>query len=161
MNELSVVKFHNAAPVGKFAVNFNGSMKYWSESFKGGTKANISGSVVQAAKNTSASLRFASTLGKFASYGGSYLGYYSAVENLFNDDYYGALREGLVNRYSIHLSNTRGNIWGIGITIGWSILGPRVTNSEAYNRFFFGRNSTIYQDLERKNNWYESKIFKD
>lgn len=43
------------------------------------------------------------------------------------------------------------NIWNI----------PMVTNSEPYNKFFFGRNSAVYQYLEMKNGWYESKIFKD
>jgi hypothetical protein len=59
------------------------------------------------------------------------------------------------------IAATRGNIAGIGWTIGWNILGPWVTNSEIYNRAFFGKGSSIYQERERKNDWNESKIFKD
>lgn len=161
MNELSVVKFHSAAHTGSFAVNYNGTLRYWSESFKGGTKANISSSVVQAAKSSSNSLKFASKLGGMANWVGSYAGYYGAVDNLVKGDYYGSVREGVANRYGIYLASTKGNLVGIGWTIGWNILGPQVTNSEFYNRIFFGKNSAIYQDLERKNGWYESKIFKD
>jgi len=161
MNELSIVKFHNAAPVGSFAVNYNGSLRYWSESFNGGTRANISSSFVQTAKGSSNSLKLASKLGSHASLVGSYVGYYGAVDNLINGDYYGAAREGVANRYGIYLASSKGNLVGIGWTIGWNILGPMTTNSELYNRIFFGKYSAIYQDLERKNGWYESKIFKD
>lgn len=161
MNELSIVKFYNAAPAGKFAVNYNGALRYWSDSFKGGTKANIPMSVVQTAKNSSYALKLASKFGGYANFVGSYIGYYGAVDNLFNGNYYGAVVEGSANRYGIVLSNTKGSDVGIAWTIGWNILGPWLTNTEAYNRFFFGKNSAVYQDLERKNGWYESKIFKD
>lgn len=161
MNELSIVKFYNAAPAGSFAVNYNGSLRYWSESFKGGTRANISSSVVQAAKNSSNSLKLASKLGGFASSAGSYLGYYGAAENLYNEDYYGATREFSATYYGNYLSKTKGSDVGMAWTIGWNILGPWITNTEPYNNFFFGKNSSIYQARARSNNWYESKIFKD
>lgn len=153
MNELSFVKFHNAAPLGSFAVNYNGSLRYWSDTFYGGTRANISNSLVQSAKNSSSSLKLASKFGGYANTAGSYIGYYGAAENLVKGDYYGFVREGAANYTGIRIAAARGNIAGIGWTIGWNILGPWITNTEAYNSFFFGKNSARYQDLERKNGW--------
>ncbi|WP_431190637.1 RHS repeat-associated core domain-containing protein [Flavobacterium circumlabens] len=161
MNELSIVKFHNAAPAGSFAVNYNGSLRYWSDTFKGGTKAGIPSSVVQAARNSSNGLKFASKLGGIASTAGTYIGYYGAVENFLKDDYYGFVREGTANYVGTKIAATKGNIAGIGWTIGWNILGPWVTNTQIYNSLFFGENSSVYRERAIINGWYESKIFKD
>lgn len=161
MNKLSVVKFHNAAPAGKFAVNFNGSMRYWSDSFKGGTRLKVPSSFVQTAKNSSNSLKLASKFGGYASITGSYLGYYGAAENLYNKNYYGAVSEFGGTYLGNFLAKRYGSDVGIAWTIGWNVLGPWLTNTEVYNRFFFGKDSAVYQNLEIKNGWYESKIFKD
>lgn len=92
---------------------------------------------------------------------GGYLGYYGAFDNLLKEDYYGVAREGLGNFVGIQLASAKGNIFGIGWTLGWNVLGPWVTNTEAYNHLFFGKNSARYQYLERQNGWYESKLLKD
>jgi hypothetical protein len=160
MNELSILNFYNSAPKGFFGVNYNGMQTYWSEAFKGGTRGGISYSFVQTLKAEANSMKLVSKFGGYASYAGSYAGYYGAVENLAKGDYYGSIREGVANYAGIRLAAARGNIAGIGWTIGWNILGPWLTNTETYNSIFFGKNSAIYQDLERKNGWYESKILK-
>lgn len=160
MNELSIFNFYNSAPKGFFAVNYNGMQTYWSEGFKGGTRGGISYSSVQAAKAGANGMKLASKFGGYASYAGSYIGYYGAIENLAKGDYYGSIREGVANYAGIKLAATMGNIAGIGWTIGWNILGPWLTNTETYNSIFFGKNSAVYQDREKKNGWYESKILK-
>lgn len=161
MNELSVVKFYNSAPAGFFAANYNGMQVYWKEAFNGGTKAQIAYSFVQTAKNNTNAMKLLTKYGRYANTVGSYAGYYGAFDNLVHGDYYGAARETAANYTGIRIAAARGNVAGIGWTIGWNILGPMVTNSELYNRIFFGKNSAVYQDRERQNGWYESKIFKD
>ncbi|WP_409417855.1 hypothetical protein [Flavobacterium sp. PS2] len=161
MNELSVVKFYNDAPKGFFAVNYKGMYTSWTDSFKGGTRGNISYSFVQTAKAKASGVKLASKFGGYANILGGYVGYYGAVDNYFKGDYYGSVREGTGNYVGLELAAAKGNVVGIGWTIGWNILGPWVTNSEAYNNFFFGKNSTIYKNRERENDWYESKILKE
>jgi hypothetical protein len=163
MNELSVVKFYNTAPKGYFAVNYNGVQTLWSEGFKGGTRGNISYSLVQSAKANANGVKVASKFGGYASTVGGYAGYYGALENAVKGDGYGTIREFTANYIGVRLAASAqyGNAAGIGWTLGWNVLGPWITNTEAYNSLFFGKNSVIYQNRERENGWYESKILKD
>ncbi|QSB26285.1 hypothetical protein [Flavobacterium sp. CLA17] len=59
------------------------------------------------------------------------------------------------------MTTKKGNIVGLALDNWLEYLGPWLTNTEAYNSFFFGKNSSVYQERARTNGWYESQIFKD
>ncbi|MNE39537.1 hypothetical protein D3C87_1258930 [compost metagenome] len=135
LNEFSVMQFYNAAPKGKFAVNYNGTLRYWSESFAGGTRGSISNSFVQAAKNSSNSVKFVSKLGSFASNTGTVLSYYGAGEEFVNGNYAKSGIEATSSTVSLALTAKSGNIVGLSWSFGWE-LGRFFTNTDFYSNWY-------------------------
>ncbi|TCN57594.1 hypothetical protein D0809_13500 [Flavobacterium circumlabens] len=135
LNEFSIMQFYNAAPKGTFAVNYNGSLRYWSESFKGGTRANIPSVLVESAKIEANSVKFVSKLGSSASILGTGLSYYGAGEEFINGNYGKSGVEAMSSTISLGLSAKKGNIVGLAWTIGWE-GGRWISNRDFYDEWY-------------------------
>ncbi|WP_299430781.1 hypothetical protein [uncultured Maribacter sp.] len=115
----SVFKLQKGLPANKYAVFYKGELKIWSTGFNGGTRAKIPSSFVALSRKSANSTKFISKMAGHASFTGSVLGYYGAVENLLNENYNAAGAEAISNTTSIILASRYRNIYGIAWTLGW------------------------------------------
>jgi len=153
---------YRSVPNGHFVAEYNGTIRYWKESFQGGTRGNISNEFVKEALAKSNSYKNVIKYAKGAGIIGSIVGYYGAAENYMNGDLFNGNLEMSANSVSIAAGYYFGADVGLAVTVGWE-SGRWITQQEWYNTFFYGKNSDIWKQRDMEYGWWKKRsiLFKD
>lgn len=90
--------------------------------------------------------------------GGYLVGSYNFISLLNNKDELSTSE--YYSEQATNIFTTFGSVYGLSWGVGWE-LGRMITNSEYYNRFFYGSNSNIYKQRGIQNGWYGSVFLDD
>ena len=91
---------------------------------------------------------------------GYYLGYLEGADKAIHGDLKGGIISAGSNYAAEEIAITQGWGYGLAFTLTWEVMDKGVSQTEWYNRLFFGKDSDVYRERGLKNGWYFDHWYK-
>ena len=105
-------------------------------------------------------LKFLKDVSKVVGKAGYYLGYLEGADKAIHGDLKGGVISAGSNYAAEEIAITQGWGYGLAFTLTWEVMDKGVSQTEWYNRLFFGKESDVYRERGLKNGWYFDHWYK-
>jgi len=85
------------------------------------------------------------------------VGYLEGINKAIHGDLQGGAISAGSNYTSEYIGSTLGWGYGLAFTVTWDVMDKGVSQTEWYNRLFFGKDSDVYRERGLTNGWYFDK----
>ncbi|TDX11254.1 RHS repeat-associated core domain-containing protein [Flavobacterium sp. S87F.05.LMB.W.Kidney.N] len=99
-------------------------------------------------------LKVIGSAGKIVAKGGYYLGYLDGLNKASQGDLAGGAASAGSNYAADAIGTSYGWGYGLAFQLTWVAMDKHVSQTEWYNRFFFGKDSDTYRERGISNGWY-------
>jgi len=105
-------------------------------------------------------LKVLKKVSKMIGKGGYYLGYFEGIDKARHGDLKGGIASAGSNYTAEYISMSQGWGYGLAFTLTWELMDKKVSQTEWYNRLFFGKGSDVYRERGLINGWYFDHWYK-